>query len=122
MSVSADDVRRIYESGKTDDDIDGFIADATLIAETIPSGSISDDRRDKIILYLTCHLLVLSEDNGGLRRQKMGDSDESYVTPDTKMFGYSSTRFGQLALSLDTTGSLAASSSNQGVKAEFRVV
>lgn len=74
---------------------------------------------EKIELYLAAHILALVEERGGLKGGKMSDASEFLA--DVYSAGFQSTRFGQLALALDTTGTLARLGS-PALKAEFRVI
>lgn len=135
MAVTIDDVKKVVPqvNGSPSDDAYTFaletaqmIADEQLRAST--SCKMSDARIDKITVYLAAHFVEGTANAadglpaGGLRRSKLGEADESYVTPTGEMTAYQSTRWGQLALALDTCGILAASVSNNGLKAQFRVV
>lgn len=123
MAVTADDVRAIYSTALSDSQLEPFIDQSALIvSEELSGKGLSEGRLDLITKYLAAHFLVLTEENGGLRRSKLGDADESYVAPQDKVFGLNSTRFGQQAVGLDTSGTLAASQTSGGIKAEFRVV
>jgi hypothetical protein len=59
---------------------------------------------------------------GFLKRSKLGEADESYRTPNDKELGLTSTRYGQQALILDSSGKLAALSTGGGLKARFEVM
>lgn len=124
MAVSPSDLRVVYPStDMSDNDLQVFIDTASLVvSETLVGASLSEDRKDLITVYLAAHFLVLTNENGGLRRSRLGDGDESYAIPDTKMFGYATTRFGQAALTLDVSGKLAASQAGKNLKAQLRVV
>lgn len=120
MAVTSDDVKAIYPTSLT---VDPFLA----IAQTMTTNLLSDkgldsDTTDSIVIYLTAHLLVLTAENGGLRRDRMGDADESYITPDPKAQGFASTRFGQMAMILDSSGTLAGAGASAGLKASLEVV
>lgn len=120
MAVTAEDVKAIYPTSL---DVDPFLEIAQNLADELLSDKgLSEKAMDSIVIYLTAHLLALTEENGGLRRQKMGDSDESYRVPGDKAMGFAQTRFGQMAMILDTTGTLAATSANSGLKAKFEIV
>jgi hypothetical protein len=122
MSVTTEDVEAIYPAS-SNAPIATFVSIAENIATTLLSNKgLSTKTMDTVVLYLTAHLLVLTYENGGLRRERMGDSDDSYVTPDISAKGFASTRFGQMAMILDTTGTLAASTTNAGLKARFEIV
>lgn len=79
----------------------------------------SEEMLGKIELYLSAHLLTLIEERGGLTRSRLGDADESYANMYGR--GFLSTRFGQFALTLDTSGILANLGAST-LKAQFRVV
>lgn len=120
MTVTASDVQKIYPTSL---DVSAFLEIAQNFADELLSGKgLSEDTLDSIVIYLTAHLLVLTEEGGGLRRQKMGDSDESYRVPGDKETGFSQTRFGQMAMILDPTGTLAGIGANNGLKAKFEIV
>lgn len=120
MAITTDDVKAIYPTSLT---VDPFLA----IAQTMATNLLSDKgldsaTTDSIVIYLTAHLLVLTAENGGLRRDRMGDADESYITPDPKATGFASTRFGQMAMILDSSGTLASVGASAGLKASIEVV
>ena len=73
----------------------------------------------KIELYLAAHFVALTEERGGLLRSSTGESAETVA--DVYSEGFRSTRYGQQAIALDTTGTLTVLS-NQKLSAEFRVV
>jgi hypothetical protein len=125
MSVTADRVRLVYDPGLSfrDEELTKFIENATLlVTESLSGKGLTAARLDLITIYVAAHLLVLSREGGGLRRSRLGEADESYVTPNNEMYGFNSTRFGQTAVTLDTTGTLAGIAANKGLKSEFRVV
>ena len=74
----------------------------------------------EVELYLSAHFTAIVEEKGGLIKEMMGDSSDTYADKFTKGLGL--TRFGQMAMVLDTTGTLARLSANAGMKAEFRIV
>lgn len=135
MAVTIDDVKAVFpplSGSPTDDQYTAALETAQLIADeqlkTSTTCTMSDARIDKITVYLAAHFLEATKNAGealpagGLKRSKLGEADESYAIPDSTLTGYQSTRWGQLALALDTCGILAASMSNNGLKAQFRVV
>jgi len=78
----------------------------------------------KIELYLAAHLVAISASGSGniVSYSKVGDAAESYETSgDLLDEGLRSTQYGQTAIWLDTSGTLAALASTNR-KAEFRVV
>lgn len=108
MSVTTADVQKIYP---TTSDLSGFLATAQLIVTEQLSNltpALSSAMLDQITIYLTAHFAVIGLDKGGLRREKLGDSDESYRVPGDNDIGFRSTMYGQQAMLLDTSGTLAA--------------
>ena len=101
--------------------VTSMIDTANLYVDThlIDSGH-SEEVLAKIELYLAAHFVAISEERGALRSSKMGDATDEWDTASVGT-GFNSTRFGQTALTLDTTGILANVGSAQ-FKAEFRVV
>ena len=90
-----------------------------LITEHLASVGLSDRMLQKIELYLAAHYVALTEEGGGLTRSKLGDGDDSFANVYDQ--GLRSTRYGQNALALDTTGTLSRVAQTQ-LKADFRVV
>ncbi|MGD9727683.1 MAG: hypothetical protein AB7L09_21630 [Nitrospira sp.] len=83
----------------------------------------TEDQLKLIETYLAAHFATLTTERGGIRRQQIGESSESYQTISEKYIGFLTTRFGQQAVALDTSGTLAElAQSGTTRKAEFRVV
>lgn len=128
MAVSEDDVRLLFKtsnllSNYNTQDIEVFINDAELlVSEDLSGKGLTSDRLDLITKFLAAHFIVVSAESGGLRRSRVGDADDSYVVPEAKA-GLSSTRFGQQAINLDTSGTFAqAAVAGSMNRAQFRVV
>lgn len=85
----------------------------------LASAGHSDLTLKHIELYLAAHLVALSEEKGGIIEDEYGDSRTRFA--DIFSDGFRSTRFGQMAINLDTSGALASKGSAK-MKAEFRVV
>lgn len=120
MAVTDADVKAIIDTSR---DTSSFIDTAQLfVDEELASSGLSIDRQDQIVLYLAAHFVCITEEFGGLRRSKLGDADESYRVPDAKEQGFSTTRYGQQAMILDTTGTLATLTTNGGLKSLFEVL
>ena len=85
----------------------------------VPDAMLSDAILKKVELYFAAHLVALTEEKGALTRDKLGDGDQSFAN----IFdaGLHSTRFGQMALSLDTSGILIGVT-QPTLKAAFRIV
>lgn len=120
MAITDADVKAIID---TDRDTSPFIVTANLIVtETLADKGLSADRLDQITLYLSAHFVCLTEERGGLVSSRLGDSSESYRAPAIGSKGFETTRYGQQAMILDTSGKLAAQQANGGLKALFEVV
>ncbi len=98
-----------------------MIDTANLFIDThlVPNGTHTAAVLAKIELYLAAHFVALTEEQGGLTRSKFGDADESFANIYEQ--GFKSTRFGQQALAIDTTGILNSIATSR-LKAEFRVI
>lgn len=93
-------------------DVAVFIDTANLIVEeTLLDQGYSFSRLRQIELYLACHITALAEEGGGLVRSSIGDAADSWAN--VYGSGLKSTRWGQMALSLDSSGKLAAASSTK---------
>ncbi len=130
-AVTPDEVRSLFKSFPipatvTEAEIRGWISDADLIvtedlASTEPT--LTTARKNLITKFLAGHFGILSIEQGGVKRSRVGGADESYNLPPPEATGYSSTRFGQQALTLDLSGTLAnAAISAASLRSEFRVV
>jgi len=119
--VSAADVRTLVELPSTVD-VNFFISSASTYVESVLDGSgLSEAVLKQIETYIAAHFATMTYEKGGIRRKAVGDTSESYQTISEKLKGLALSRFGQQAITFDTTGILAAQG-NANVKAEFRVV
>lgn len=120
--VSADAVKEVVPS-KLDDDVilSNMIDTANVFVNEhlVPDAGHSDLILEKIELYLSAHFVALTEEQGGITRSKLGDADDSFAN--VYEAGFKSTRFGQQALAIDTSGILNRVASTT-LKAEFRVI
>ena len=116
--ITADELKEIVEAG--DRDVSIFIETAALVvSEDLVGSGLTAARLRIIELYLAAHFFALTEERGGLIRSSTGDAADTYA--DTFGQSFNSTRYGQHAISLDTTGALANVGIG-GAKSEFRVV
>lgn len=131
MSTTVTDLRKIYTSTKTDADLQVYLDTAILVVTEELTGvsgcSMSQDRLDKITLYLAAHFADVSTfgesgQAGPLKSSKTGEATEVYVSTPAEYTGYMLTRWGQTAMSLDTCGILIGNTTNKGLKAQIRVV
>ena len=118
--VSAEAVRELIKYSGTDDALDAFIDTATTLVDThLLSSGQSVAILTKIELYLAAHLVALSEELGGIIRDAYGSSSVSLAN--VYDAGFKSTRFGQVALALDASGTLSSLSTNK-LLAQFRLI
>lgn len=118
------DLRAILKCGATVD-LTVFMNTANvLVDDLLGSSSLSANTLKLIETYLAAHLYALTEERGSLASETFGDSTERYHN--VYKAGFNSTRFGQQALVIDTTGTLAresAKADKASIKsAEFRVL
>jgi len=88
-----------------------FIATAVLLVnEELAGANLSQGRLDQIQLYLAAHFATITSERGGLTSQKVGPSEDKYApsSRDLPTAGIGSTRYGQQAVSLDSSGRLAS--------------
>lgn len=89
-------------------DVQIYIDVASRMVDEVFSGSsLSTKRLADIELYLAAHLGALTEEGGGVTLQRTGQSSVQYAQLQGDKLKL--TRFGQMALLLDTTGVLEAS-------------
>jgi hypothetical protein len=94
---------------------------ATLVSENL--SGLSEATMRSIELLLAAHFANLSWEKGPLAAVRVGEAQERYH--DIYKGGFGATRFGQQAMLLDTSGTLAgmsAAADKPTRKAEFQVV
>lgn len=125
MSITTSDVILLLGPefvGTAEASVDPFREAAELVvAEDLAGAGHSTARLDLIAKYMSAHFATVSFERGGLTRQKVGESADTYKTGLDSDQGYMLTRFGQQAVSLDSSGILALNAAPRQ-KAEFRVV
>ena len=119
--VSAGQVKEVIETSLSDSVVTAsMINTANLYVDThLLDVGHSTGILERIELYLAAHIVALTEERGSLKGGKFGDASE--FLSDVYSAGFRSTRFGQFALSLDTSGTLARLGQPL-LKAEFVVV
>lgn len=127
MATSADDVRRVAErTDLSDDEVEGFIATANVLVEDLQGKGLSAGRIDQITLYLAAHFLILTKEKGNITVEQAGQgparTEYKGVGNSGEEYGLSMTRFGQQALMLDKSGTLASQDANWGIRASFECV
>jgi hypothetical protein len=120
MAITDSDVKAIVDFSR---DTTPFIETAEIIVTDKLSGKgLTDPILDKITLYLAAHLITLGRSN--LASERLGEAAESYQSLGSKAFGsgLGLTPYGQTAMMLDTTGTLASMSAGSKLRATFEVV
>jgi hypothetical protein len=120
MAITANDVKGVYP---TSADLSGFVTTAQVLVDSQLQGKgLTGALLDQITIYLAAHFASIGLEKGGLRSKKLGDAQESYKTPGDKDLGLKSTLYGQQALLLDVSGTLAGiGASAQSLPALFTV-
>ena len=84
-----------------------FIVTAELVVtEELEDKGLSADRLKQIVLWLAAHYVTIDVEKGGLRAEVIGEARETFAVKSG--VGIQSTRYGQQAVALDTTGRLAS--------------
>lgn len=128
MAITCHDVKMVYgpTTEASDAEIQAHIDTANMIvSENLAGSGLSEVRLDKIRAYLAAHYLFLSKSGGseGLKKSKIGESEEQYFSPkELDGTGFASTAFGSMALVLDTSGLLGQTLTASKPQAQFRVV
>lgn len=94
----------------------------TIVTEELGSRGLSASRLKQIELYLAAHFAIVTLERGGLQQQRIGfqGPEDTYKQIQNKSEGFLSTRYGQQAVALDTSGRLGAMSKS-AIKAQFKV-
>lgn len=112
--ISEEEVKALLAPYAESSDVTLFMEQAlVLVDEELVGKGLSDSRLRIIELNLAAHFAVLSVERGGFAYQKSGLSEESYAV-NREVVQFSSTRFGQQALAMDSTGSLNRLDSPKG--------
>lgn len=106
---------------KEDTDLQPYADMAALVrAEDLTGSGLTSARLDQIEICLAAHFAIIGLEYGGLSASRAGSGADTYKPIDPKSIGYSSTRWGQQALTLDTSGFLAQKG-NAKLRARFSV-
>lgn len=119
--VTVNDVKKVYP---TSADLSGFLQTAKLlVANQLLDQGLSDATLFEITVYLTAHFATVGMEHGGLKSKKVGESTETWNATGDKDTGLKSTGYGQTAMLLDSSGTLAGlNTSASGLEALFEVV
>lgn len=119
MAITEAQVRATIEVSK-DYDITVFMVTAKLIRdEDLAGQGLSTARLDQIEIFLAAHFTAIANERGGLKSTETLNAKDEYFGDYGR--GLNSTRYGQQAQILDTSGILAAQAEPVS-KAQFRVV
>jgi hypothetical protein len=104
MTIDYDDVQTVMPETTSEIVVDAFILVAQqIISDNLAASYLSDALTDQITVFLTAHLLHLTLYRQA-KNKKIGDVSETYAELGE---GLSSTTYGQIVKTLDTTGILA---------------
>ena len=104
--VTGAEVKEIIKTSLIAAEIDPFIIPANLIVtNNLASSSLGTDTLKEIERWLSAHFLATSNFQRQLKSQKVDDAAESYAGKFDMNLQF--TQYGQMALTLDTTGALA---------------
>lgn len=104
LRAKYEDVQKLVDN--TTDTAQLFISMAnTIVDEHLASSALSEPILTLIETLLAAHFAVLTLEKGSLAEKSIGEAKEKYHN--VYKAGFSSTRFGQQAIALDTTGALA---------------
>lgn len=122
VRVSASEVKEIISTSIADATLDSsMIANASLLVdELFATTSLSAERLKMIELYLAAHFVAITDEKGALTETAYGDARDGFANVYGE--GFNSTRYGQMAISLDTEKKLAEQASTEILTAQFRVV
>jgi hypothetical protein len=105
VPTTSEAVLKLFPIDGAGKDIDHHVADAnTLVSELLGTSDLTAERLEMIARYLAAHFYVLSEHEGGIFEEQIGESREKRGSTFTLGQGLKLTRYGQMVLSLDTTG------------------
>lgn len=119
--VTGAELKEIIDTNVADQILETQFIDTanTFVNEQLLTAGLTDAMLKKIELYLAAHFLAISEEHGGLVVEKIGDAT-NMLADVYKNGGLYGTRFGQQAILLDTSDTLARFGTQR--KALFRVV
>lgn len=114
MPATLAQLKTVTGATQSDLDLQLYLDQGALIVSEYLSGSdatvLGDSVKDSIALYVAAHFWVLSYEGGGITHSKVGQSEEKYRGVASDKVGFQTTRFGQMACAMDSTGILAQKS------------
>lgn len=119
--IDADDVRDVYRTTRDDAAIQPFIDVAVALSDArLASQGLTEPVLKEVQRYLAAHLLFIT-DTGIHESLRTEDVSERFTGGVRGDYGFQSSRWGQMALTLDSSGTLAALGKNN-LPAELRLV
>ncbi len=121
VRVNATEVKELINTDLADAVVGSFIGVASRLVDRLLVGKGLDDLTlSDIELYLSAHFVGMRDQDEGMTQEtKTGEANSRYAGFYSK--GFELTRYGQMAIMLDTTGILSTVAKQQG-KARFTVV
>lgn len=116
--VTDSEVKAVVDTAR---DTTPFIETANLLVNevVVPNSDASADMLKQVELYLAAHFVAITQEKGNITEQQTGQARERYQNAAKE--GIRLTRYGQMAITMDTSGALHAYSSPAS-QAVFRVV
>ena len=109
--VTSDEVKEIIPTTK---DILSLIDVANRYITDLLSGKgLSETRLKDIELYMSAHLVSITIEKGGIKTDRIGDSQRTYSIISSE--GLKMSRYGQTAIMLDTSGCLSSAGKLPGM-------
>ncbi len=103
--VTSTEVKVIISTTMVDADVDAHIDIANrFITDVLSSKGMSSARLKDIELYMSAHLIMIFQEKGGVKSERIGDSQRTYSVLSSD--GLKMSRYGQTAAMLDTSGTL----------------
>lgn len=129
VTITVTDLRTVYTSAKNDSALQPFVDIGNMVVNEQVIGTkcgmqMSNDRAKKLAIYVSAHFADISAsadagESGPIKTDKIGESSTTYAVADQNNAGYNQTRWGQLAIALDTCNILLSAPK---LKAQFEVV
>lgn len=117
--VTVNDIGDVIDTSLADNQIRAFINTAhRLVVDLLTGEGLAESTLTEIERYLAAHLLTLRDPRP--QREKIG-SEYSVTYQGKSEMGLQATQYGQMALTLDTTGKLAGGASMALKQASFVV-
>jgi hypothetical protein len=125
VSIASEDIKAMVPEVPSGEDVSWCIEDArTLMSDAFLAADppVTSARQDLVVKYLAAHFLILKLERGGLLHTTAGGASDSYISGSRSNTGLAMTRYGQQAVALDPTRTLATMDNASGGVAEIRVV